>query len=210
MGERIVITGCTRGLGRALVAPFIEAGHTVSGFGRSATQIEALNRAYAAPHLFRAVDVTDYAAVAAFAEDVLAEGAPDRLINNAARINTPAPLWEIEPEEFRQITDVNLNGVASCIRALVPAMVAAKRGVIVNLSSGWGRSTSPEVAPYCTTKWGIEGMSQALSQELPKGMACVALNPGVIATDMLRTCFGESAGGYPTPEQWAERAAPFI
>ncbi len=210
MGERIVITGCTRGLGRALVAPFAQAGHTVFGFGRSAAAIEALRQAFPAPHWFKAVDVTDYAAVAAFAEEVLASGAPERLINNAALINTPAPLWEIEPEAFSRVMDVNLNGVAYCIRAFVPAMVAAGRGVIVNLSSGWGRSTSPEVAPYCTSKWGIEGMSQALSQELPSGMASVALNPGVIATDMLRTCFGESAGSYPTPEQWARRAAPYI
>src|SRR5690606_3855178 len=84
------------------------------------------------------------------------------------------------------------------------------RGGVVNFSSGWGRSTSPEVAPYCCTKWGVEGLTQALSQELPAGMAAVALNPGIIDTSMLRSCFGESAADYPDPEEWAEKAVPFL
>ncbi|MGF1484056.1 MAG: SDR family oxidoreductase [Opitutales bacterium] len=210
MGERIVITGCTRGLGRALVEPFIEAGHTVYGFGRSTEAIVALRERFSAPHDFESVDVTDFAAVEAFAKKILADGAPDRLVNNAGVINDPAPLWEVEPAVFAHIMNVNLTGVHHCIRAFVPAMVERGSGVIVNLSSGWGRSTSPEVAPYCASKWGVEGLSQALAQELPKGMAAVALNPGVIATDMLQQCFGESASGYPSPAQWAERAAPYI
>jgi NAD(P)-dependent dehydrogenase (short-subunit alcohol dehydrogenase family) len=82
--------------------------------------------------------------------------------------------------------------------------------VIVNFSSGWGRSVSPEVAPYCTTKWAIEGLSRALAEELPRPMAAVALNPGVIDTDMLRSCWGDSASSYPDAEHWARRAVPFI
>jgi NAD(P)-dependent dehydrogenase (short-subunit alcohol dehydrogenase family) len=82
--------------------------------------------------------------------------------------------------------------------------------VIVNISSGWGRSTSPEVAPYCTTKWAVEGMTQALAQELPAGLAAVAVNPGVINTDMLRTCWGGAAGQYEDPDAWARRAVPFL
>ena len=78
----------------------------------------------------------------------------------------------------------NIKGVASVIRYFTPAMIDRGTGVIVNFSSGWGRSTSPEVAPYCATKWAIEGLTGALSQELPAGLAAVALNPGVIDTDM--------------------------
>ena len=76
---------------------------------------------------------------------------------------------------------------------------SASSGVIVNFSSGWGRSTDAEVAPYCATKWAIEGLTQAFAQELPSGMAAVALNPGIINTDMLQSCFGGSASGYPSP-----------
>jgi NAD(P)-dependent dehydrogenase (short-subunit alcohol dehydrogenase family) len=82
--------------------------------------------------------------------------------------------------------------------------------VIVNLSSGWGRSASPEVAAYCASKWAIEGLTKALAQELPEGMAAVPLNPGVINTDMLQKCFGAEAENYPKAREWAQRAGPFI
>ena len=88
--------------------------------------------------------------------------------------------------------------------------VDAGTGVIVNFSAGWGRSTAPEVAPYCATKWAVEGLTQALAEELPAGMAAVPLNPGVIHTDMLESCFGPDAGSYPHPDDWASRAVPFL
>lgn len=96
------------------------------------------------------------------------------------------------------------------LRHFLPAMVARKKGVIVNVSSGWGRSTSPEVAPYCAAKWAIEGLTQALAEELPSGMAAVPLNPGILNTDMLRSCFGPGAASYPGADAWAERAVPMI
>jgi len=89
-------------------------------------------------------------------------------------------------------------------------MVKRKTGVIVNFSSGWGRSADAEVAPYCATKWAVEGLTQALAQELPSGMAAVALNPGIINTEMLRSCFGASATSYPSPTEWAGVAVPFL
>jgi NAD(P)-dependent dehydrogenase (short-subunit alcohol dehydrogenase family) len=78
------------------------------------------------------------------------------------------------------------------------------------MSSGWGRGVSADVAPYCATKWAIEGLTKALAEELPKGMAAVPLNPGVIDTDMLRTCFSDGASSYPKAEEWAKKAGPFI
>ncbi len=207
----IVITGVTRGLGRALAEWYIGHGHTVSGCGRSGMEIFELRSTHPEPHNFDAVDVTETVKVGMWAERILgAQGAPDILINNAALVNRPAPLWKVPAPEFSKLIDVNIKGVANVIRAFVPAMVEAKRGVIVNLSSGWGRSTSPEVAPYCASKWAIEGLTKALAQELPEGMAAVPLNPGVINTDMLQICFGTSAAGYPKAAEWAQRAAPFI
>ena len=117
---------------------------------------------------------------------------------------------EVPAEEFSAVVDVNLNGVVNVIRHFVPAMIERGRGVIVNFSSGWGRSTDAEVAPYCATKWAIEGLAQALAQELPSGLAAIALNPGIINTEMLQSCFGASASAYPTPEQWAKKAVPFL
>lgn len=211
MRKVIVVTGATRGLGRSLIPHFVQAGHAVAGCGRSAAHVGELQRQYGPPHLFAAVDVSSDQAVATWAKEVLdALGPPDLLINNAALMNELRPLWEITAAEFDRLIDVNVKGVVNCIRAFVPPMVARKSGVIVNLSSGWGRSTSPEVAPYCASKYAIEGLTLAMSQELPKGMAAVPLNPGVIDTDMLRSAWGDEAGHYPSPDQWAKQAAPFL
>jgi len=125
-------------------------------------------------------------------------------------MNTPAPLWQVPAREFNQLMDVNIKGVVNVIRHFVPAMVARKSGVIVNLSSGWGRSTAPEVAPYCASKYAMEGLTKALAQELPAGMAAVPLNPGVIDTDMLRQAWSDGAASYPKAAEWAKQAAPFI
>lgn len=207
----IVLTGATRGLGRALVAPFVAAGHTVLGCGRSADQVAELRKQFLAPHDFASVDVADAAAVGVWAERLLAAyGPPDLLINNAALMNNLAPLWAVPAEEFDRLIDVNVKGVVNVIRAFVPGMVARERGVIVNLSSGWGRSTSAEVAPYCGSKYAVEGLTLAMAQELPEGMCAVPLNPGVIDTEMLRQCWGEDASRYQTPEKWAQRAAPML
>lgn len=208
--KRIVITGVSRGLGCAMTLEFIARGHIVAGCARDRTAIKALAAEHKSPHSFTVVDVSRDAQIAAWAESVLADGPPDLLINNAGLINRNRVLWDVAADEFDRVIDVNLKGTANVIRHFVPAMVARRKGVIVNFSSGWGRSTSPEVAPYCATKWGVEGLTQALAQELPRGMAAVPLNPGIIDTDMLRSCFGGSAGSYPDPEEWAKTAVPFI
>jgi NAD(P)-dependent dehydrogenase (short-subunit alcohol dehydrogenase family) len=209
--KTIVITGCTRGLGRAMTDEFIRLGHRVGGCGRTAKAIAGLNATSGSPHYFAGVDVTDAKAVGEFARRVLAElGPPDLLLNNAALINQSAPLWEVPVDEFSTVIDVNIKGVHNVIRSFLPAMMKQKSGVIVNFSSGWGRSTSPQVAPYCATKWAIEGLTQALAKELPRGMAAVAFNPGVIDTAMLRTCWGEGASTCPSPDQWAKTAVPFL
>ena len=80
----------------------------------------------------------------------------------------------------------------------------------MNLSSTWGHSTAPEVAPYCASKWGIEGLTQSMSQELPSGLAVVAMNPGIIDTDMLQSCFGTGASSFPGPDDWAKKAVDFL
>jgi NAD(P)-dependent dehydrogenase (short-subunit alcohol dehydrogenase family) len=207
----IVITGVTRGLGRALAEWYIANGHTVAGCGRSGPAIFDFRFTHPEPHSFDAVDVTLPVKVNLWSERVLgAMGAPDILINNAALMNTPAPLWKVSAEEMSKVVGVNILGVANVIRAFAPAMIERGSGVIVNLSSGWGRSVSPEVAPYCATKWAIEGMTKALAEELPKGMAAVPLNPGIIDTDMLRASFGDSAASYPKADAWAKTAGPYI
>ncbi len=209
--RRIVLTGAMRGLGRAMAERFAELGHQVLGCGRSASGVEEIGRLLPEPHDFQVVDVSDDAAVKAWAQRLLAvHGSPDLLINNAGLMNRPAALWEVDDEEFARLIDVNLKGVANVIRHFVPSMVDRKSGTIVNFSSTWGRSTSPEVGPYCASKWAVEGLTRALSQELPRGMAAISFNPGIICTDLLRTCWGNSADHYPPPDEWVRAAVPFL
>ena len=206
----IVITGVTKGLGRALCEGFNELGHTVVGCGRSLNEIEKLNHLYQA-HQFDVVDLSNNQQVQTWAKKVIEKwGSPDFLVNNAAIINQPLPLWEISEEEFVKLTDININGVVRTIRGFLPAMIQQKKGIIVNFSSGWGRSTSPEVVPYCTSKWAIEGLSQGLAQEVPNGIGIIALNPGIINTEMLQTCWPDNASMFESPLQWSKKAIPFI
>ena len=206
IGERrIVLTGTSRGLGRALDEALRARGHAVAGCARAAVRLREPRRRV------DAVDVGDAAAVDAWAADVLEGfGTPDLLVNNAALINAPAPLWEVSADDFDALMRVNVRGTHNVLRAFLPAMIAAGRGIVVNLSSGWGRSVSPDVAPYCASKWAIEGLTRALAQELPEGFAAVPLNPGVIDTDMLRTAWGDGAGGFGGADAWAARAAPMV
>jgi NAD(P)-dependent dehydrogenase (short-subunit alcohol dehydrogenase family) len=178
---------------------FARLGWKVAGCARTAEAIATLTEELGNPHIFQVVDVTDDAAMHTFAKTVIDDlGAPNLLVNNAALMNANAPLKDISPEEFANILAVNLGGVHNSIRAFLPAMEDAERGVIINFSSYWGRSTAPEVAPYCATKWAIEGL------------AAVAFNPGIIDTDMFRSCFGETASSYHTPKEWAKTAVPAL
>jgi len=209
--KHVVITGASRGLGRALALGFAAEGWTVSACATDPAALASLEDELGPAHLVLPCDVTQAAEVGDFAARVLDRcGAPDLLLNNAALVNRNAPLWEVPAEEFSRVIDVNLKGVHLVIRSFLPAMIRRGKGVVVNFSSGWGRSTSPEVAPYCATKWGIEGLTAAMAAELPKGLAAVALNPGIIDTRMLRSCFGEAAGDFPTPERWARAAVPYL
>ena len=166
---------------------------------------------FTAPNDFTVVDVKKEPQVEKWAKDVLSKyESPDIVINNAAITNYPAPLWQVPADEFSELIDINIKGVVNIIRHFVPAMLKNKRGIIVNFSSGWGRSTSPEVAPYCASKWAIEGLTRSLAQELPAGMAAVPLNPGIIHTDMLSISFGEEAVNYTPVSDWVLKAVPYI
>jgi NAD(P)-dependent dehydrogenase (short-subunit alcohol dehydrogenase family) len=206
---RIVITGATRGLGQALVLGMAELGHEIHGCGTSEANVEALQKKVPQGK-FAVVDVTQEKSVEKWARSVLGHGLPDLLINNAALINKPAPLWKISEKEFSLLIDVNIKGIANVLRSFAPSMIAAKKGIIVNLSSAWGRSVSGNFAPYCATKYAVEGLTKALALELPQGMAAIPLNPGIINTDMLQTAFGDGASSYHSASIWAKSAVPFI
>ena len=207
----ILITGVTNGLGHALTHQMIAKGHILWGCGRNESTLKKLAVQYPAPHLFKQVDVSDWTQVSAWAQSLTHSGQhPDLIINNAGVINQNAPLWEVPAAEFDTLMQINVSGPSNIIRAFLPAMIENGRGIVVNISSGWGRSTAPEVAPYCASKFAIEGLNRALAQELPPGLAAVTVNPGVINTAMLQSCWGDGALSAPSPEQWAQNAADFL
>ncbi|KAK2987008.1 hypothetical protein RJ640_024906 [Escallonia rubra] len=220
----VLITGVSRGLGRALALEIAKCGHTVIGCSRSQDKLNSLQAelSSASPvtpvtqagpnspspnrHLFMNVDVRSDSSVEELARSVMEKnGVPDIIgeegrgrylpVNNAGTINRNNRIWEVPVEEFDAVIDTNIKGIANMLRHFIPLMIENKQGIIVNMSSGWGRSTAAQVAPYCASKWAVEGLTRAVAKELPSGMAIVALNPGVINTDMLASCFGSAASG---------------
>ncbi|XP_043720040.1 NADPH-dependent pterin aldehyde reductase [Telopea speciosissima] len=223
--KTILITGVSRGLGRALAVEMANKGHTVIGCSRAQDKLNSLledlsssqpqdnnkNNPSSSKHLLMKVDVKSDSSVQELARAVMeANVVPDIIVNNAGTINRNNKLWEVPVEEFDTVIDTNIKGIANILRHFLPLMVGHKQGIIVNMSSGWGRSAAAQVAPYCASKWAVEGLTRSVAKELPVGMAIVSLSPGVVNTDMLASCFGMSASLYETPEHWAPKAATLI
>ncbi|EPS57319.1 hypothetical protein M569_17499, partial [Genlisea aurea] len=218
--KTVLITGVSRGLGRALALELAKQGHTIIGCSRSADKLPSLqseldsaseNTAGSGKHLIMNADVKSNSSVEELARALVEKKVvPDMIVNNAGTINRNNKIWEVPEEEFDSVIDTNLKGTANVLRHFIPLMIENKHGIIVNMSSGWGRSAAAQVAPYCASKWAIEGLTRAVAKELPNGIAIVAVSPGVINTEMLQSCFGSSAALYPTPESWAPKAANLL
>lgn len=206
----VVLTGAARGLGRALAMELTRLGHRVHAGVRQHPG-DGLREALAVTGGTLAMaDTTDPQAVEIWAQNLLSQGVPDLVINNAAVIHPNNLLEDIPPGEVARVLAVNVGGVANVCRAFLPALKARGRGVIANLSSGAGRQGFAEISVYCASKFAVEGLTQALAAELPEGLAAVAVSPGIVDTDMLRMTRGERAGLCPRPEAWARSAAPFF
>ena len=212
ISKSVIITGVTQGLGRAMVDRFHELGWNIYGCGRSKDKIEELKKQYSKIHDFQVIDVSDSQQVNNWANYILnTHTAPNMIINNASIVNQNAQLWKITAQEFENVMNVNVNGVVNVIRAFVPAMVARKEGIIINMSSSWGREGEAELAPYCASKFAIEGITKSMALELPHGMAVVALDPGGSnSTPMLKSCAPQYINESHTPETWSHKAIEYI
>jgi len=208
VARQVVVTGCSRGIGRALVEAFQERGIAVAGCARSSNAVAELGPA---PR-FRPLDVCDGDGLEDWVRDLEADQfEADLVIANAGTLNVRAPFWKVSNKEFSDVVDVNVKGVFQTLKAFTPGMIERGRGTLVALSSGWGRSTSPEVAPYCASKFAIEGLMGSIAQELPGGLAAVALSPGVVHTEMLKRAFGEKDASMAVePSDWGREAVEFL
>ena len=179
-----LITGSSRGLGRALAEAVIAADHNVLVTGRHPENLQDLvdrdpERVRAAP-----LDVTDRAqARAAVRAAVDAFGRLDLLVNNAGYANVDS-IEDFAENEFRAQIETNLWGVINVTRAALPVLREQRSGHIIQISSIGGRNSTAGLGPYQTAKWGVEGFSGVLQKEVaPLGIHVTLIEPGGLSTD---------------------------
>lgn len=182
-----IITGASSGLGAGTAVVFARAGWDVALAARSAERLRGVAERLAdAPGGVVAVptDVADPDAVdALIARTLDAFGRIDVLVNSAA-IDHPGPVETLTVEQWRQVVDVNLNGVFYTSKAVFAPMRSRGSGYIVNISSVAGRKGWPDAAAYCATKFALTGFTQALAGEgAPHGIRCSVVYPGGMDTN---------------------------
>jgi 3-oxoacyl-[acyl-carrier protein] reductase len=169
-GQVAVITGAGRGIGAAIAIRLDGLGAHAILCGRERARIEQTASAIKAAGNQASIvecDVSDLASVQSLAETV--EGSFHRLdilVNNAGILGPPGPLLELEPDGWDQIFNTNLRGVYYAIRSLAPIMIRARSGHIVNISSLAGKNPVPNAAAYSASKWGLNGLSYSVAEEL--------------------------------------------
>ncbi len=184
-GKVVVVTGASRGIGRAIALGFGDEGATVAclattetGANKTAEMIGGGSRGYGC-------DVSDALAVEETFNKIQGEmGTPSVLVNNAG-ITRDTLLMRMKDDDWDRVMDVNLKGTFLCIRAVTRAMMKARYGRIVNLSSVIGLSGGAGQANYSASKAGVIGLTKSIAKELgSRGITCNAIAPGFIETDM--------------------------
>ena len=201
-GHVAIVTGGGRGIGRAIAQGLAKAGAAVAVIARTADQLDdtvaliegAGGRAAAFP-----ADVTDQQAIERIVTRVEEQLGPvDLMVNNAGAPAPAAPLWEIDPDRWWRCIDVNLRGLFLCSRAVLPGMVARRRGRIINTASGWGLGPVAYASAYAIGKAAAIRLSENLAAEVKEhGISVFAMNPGGV-----RTAIWEAAAADPGDEKW--------
>ena len=184
MSKRWLITGCSRGLGRALAEAVLEAGHRLVATAREPRQLAELAARHGDSVRVVALDVTDPAAAqAAIRTAVDNFGGLDVLVNNAGYGNVNS-IEDTGLDEFREQIETNLFGTIIVTKAAIPVMRAQGNGHIIQFSSVGGRLGAPGRAPYSAAKWGVEGFSEVLAGEMALvGVKVTVVEPGGFRTD---------------------------
>ena len=190
-GRVAVITGGAQGIGYAIAERMLASGASVALWDADAGKLaEAKSSLGKAGRVFtHAVELTNEAAVAAATESVIgAHKKIDILVNNAGITGGNATTWELEPEVWRRVIEVNLIAPYLVCRAVVPKMIANKYGRIVNIASVAGKEGNPNASHYSASKAGLIALTKSLGKELAnKGILVNAVSPAAAKTAMFAT-----------------------
>jgi 2-dehydro-3-deoxy-L-rhamnonate dehydrogenase (NAD+) len=187
-GRTAVVTGGAQGIGLAVANRILASGGRVALWDRDRALLEKTVSALAVPDRVEgfAIDIADLGAVEAGTKATVKRfGKIDILINNAAIVGPNAPTWEYPAEDFREVVNIGLFGTFYCSRAIVPHMIAANYGRIVNVSSVAGKEGNPKAPAYSSMKAAVIALTKSLGKELAAyniGVNCVT--PAVAKTTL--------------------------
>jgi len=169
-GKVVLLTGASRGIGRAMAWGLAEAGADLIIVSRTRDEIEAVAaelNAFGREVLPIVADVSSRTAVEEMGQKALARfGRIDVLINNAGVQGVAGRVWEVDPEAWRRTIEINLWGTFLCCRTVLPAMIARCRGKIINVSSGAGHSPMVSYSAYSASKAAVTHFTRVLAEEV--------------------------------------------
>ena len=202
-GRVALVTGGGRGIGRGIALELTRAGARVAVAARTRAQVE--ETAAEIDGLAIEADVSkreDVERMVATAEQEL--GPLDVLVANAGIANWEEAAWEVEPEEWWRILEVNVLGVYLCCRAVIPGMIERGGGRIVNVASGAAYLPGSTSTAYSASKAAVHRFSETLANQLePHGIPVFSISPGLVRTDLIGSHFGDDAPW--TPPELAPR-----
>jgi len=188
LGQVAIITGASRGIGAAVARSLARLGALAVLCGRSTASLESVAKTIAEAGGKAEVipcDVTRIESVEAAAKRIESLGRVDILVNNAGIGGFDGPLHQLSPGAWDQILDTNLRGVYYFIRAFAPLMIRARSGHIINISSITGKNPLPNGAAYAASKWGLNGLTYSVAEELRgHNIRVSVICPGSTNTDL--------------------------
>jgi len=204
-GEVAVVTGAGRGIGRAIALAQAKEGAKVALLARTAAEIEAVAEEIAAEGgIARALaaDIVDIDSITkAFAAIEGDLGPVSLLTNNAGSFDAIGPIWTVEPEAWWRDIEINIRGTFNCCRAAIPAMMARKRGRIINMTGGGTATSFPNGSGYATSKAGLLRFTECVSDTIGgSGVLVFAMDPGLVRTAMTEYQLLSEAGRTPSSQ----------